>query len=161
VRLTARTVEVLHRGRRVASHVRDNRKGRHTTAPEHMPKAHQEHLEWTPTRLIEWAGKIGPYSTQAVEQIITSRPHPEQGYRACLGVMRLSKRYGPSRVEAACQRALALDVCSYQSLKSILASGKDQEPLPGDGAELMTCDRHHANVRGRNYYGAKEAVHAE
>jgi transposase len=163
VRLTARTVEVLHRGRRVASHVRDDRKGRHTTDPEHMPKAHQMHLAWTPTRLIEWAGKVGPSCAQAVEQIITSRPHPEQGYRASLGVMRLSKRYGPARMEAACRRALALDVCCYQSLKSILASGKDSEPLPGDGAALMTCDSHHPNVRGREYYrggDAREVVHA-
>jgi transposase len=154
VRLTARTVEVLHRGKRVASHVRSNRKGHHTTQSAHMPAAHRKHLEWTPSRLIQWAGKVGPYCAQAVEQIIRSRPHPEQGYRACLGIMRLSKGYSPQRMEAACRRALALEVCSYQSIKSILKTGKDTEPLPGDGAALMSCDLHHHNIRGSSYYAA-------
>jgi len=152
VRLTARVVEVLHRGRRVASHLRDDRKGHYTTDPSHMPKAHRKHAEWTPSRLIQWAGKIGPHCAQAAERIIRRRQHPEQGYRACLGIMRLSKGYRPGRVEAACRRALALDVCSYRSIASILKSGKDSEPLPGDGAELMSCDHHHSNVRGKAYY---------
>jgi transposase len=154
VRLSARMVEVLHRGKRVASHMRDDRKGRYTTDPAHMPKAHRKHAEWTPSRLIQWAAKIGPHCGRAAEQIITSRPHPEQGYRSCLGIMRLSRGYTPERVEAACRRALALEVCSYQSIKSILTSGKDSEPLPGDGAELMAYEAHHANVRGKAYYAS-------
>lgn len=84
VRLTTRIVEVLHRNKRVASHVRDDRKGRHTTDPAHMPKAHRAHLEWSPSRIIRWAGKIGPSCAALARRIIESRAHPEQGYRACL-----------------------------------------------------------------------------
>ncbi len=160
VRLSARMVEVLHRGKRVASHVRDDRKGYHTTDPAHMPKAHREHLEWTPSRLIQWAGKIGPNCAQAVEHILTTRRHPEQGYRPCLGILRLSKGYSDARMEAACRRALVMDVCSYRSIKSILKNGKDQEALPGDGAELMSCTQVHENVRGKNYYQQEEHKHA-
>lgn len=157
-RLTARMVEVFHRGKRVASHARDDHKGRHTTDPSHMPKAHQEHLEWSPSRIIQWAGKVGPYCAQVAEQIISSRPHPEQGYRPCLGIMRLTKGYGEVRLEAACRRALALDVCSYRSIKSILTTGKDVEPLPGDGVDLMSCTRSHQNVRGGDYYREQQDV---
>jgi len=156
VRISARMVEVLHRTKRVACHVRDDRKGRHTTDPTHMPKAHREHLEWSPSRIIQWAHKVGPSCAQVAEQIISSRPHPEQGYRPCLGIMRLAKGYGHPRTEAACRRALALDVCSYRSIKSILSTGKDSDPLPGDGADLMTCERNHQNVRGRDYYGQQQ-----
>jgi len=154
-RLTARMLEILYRGKRVASHVRDDRKGRHTTDPSHMPKAHREHLEWSPSRIIQWAGEIGSHCALAAEEIIKSRQHPEQGYRACLGLVRLSKSFEASRVDAACHRALALEVCTYQSIKSILKTGKDSEPLPGDGADLMGCNAHHQNVRGKGYYGTQ------
>jgi transposase len=159
-RLTARMVEVLHRGKRVASHVRDDRKGWHTTDPSHMSKAHREHLEWSPSRIIRWAGTIGEHCALAAETIIKSRAHPEQGYRACLGLIRLSKSYEAGRVDAACRRALAMDVCSYRSIESILKSNKDSEPLPGDGVELMTCTRNHANIRGKSYYQQKETADA-
>lgn len=152
VRITARMVEVLHRGGRVASHVRDDRKGSHTTEPSHMPKAHRAHLEWSPSRLIHWAGTIGPQCAKAVETIIRSRPHPEQGYRACLGLMRLGKGYGSERLEAACRRAVALDVCAYRSIKAMLETGKDAEPLPSQGQPPDTCSKHHNNVRGKDYY---------
>jgi len=155
VHLTARMIEALYRGKRVASHVRDDRKGRYTTDPAHMPKAHREHLEWSPSRIIQWAGTIGPHCALAAEEIIKSRQHPEQGYRACLGLVRLSKSYEAGRVDAACHRALALEVCSYQSIKSILKTGKDSEPFPGDGAALMGCAVHHRNVRGKDYYGTQ------
>lgn len=152
VRLTARLVEALHRGKRVASHLRDDRKGRHTTDPAHMPRAHREHLDWTPSRIIRWAQKIGPDCAAAAQRIIEGRDHPEQGYRACLGIMRLSKSYEFARVDAACRRALALDVCSYRSIHSILKSGMDREALPGDQPTVSICNRHHDNVRGREYY---------
>jgi len=158
VRLTARTVEVLHKNKRVASHVRDERKGRHTTDPAHMPKAHRAHLEWSPSRIIRWAGKIGPSCAAAASRIIESRAHPEQGYRACLGIIRLSKSYEPVRVEAACRRALALDVCSYGSIQSILRSGKDREALPGEEPVRTACRRHHQNVRGAEYYALRETA---
>jgi len=156
VRLTARMVEVLHKCKRVASHVRDDRKGRHTTDPVHMPKAHREYLEWTPSRIISWAGETGSYCRQVAEEIIASRQHPEQGYRSCLGIIRLGKDYERSRIEAACQRALALDVCSYKSIKSILKNGKDKEPLPDQDVTVSSCVAHHQNVRGKDYYAMQE-----
>jgi transposase len=151
-RLTVRMVEVLYKNKRVASHVRDDRKGKYTTDPAHMPKAHREHLEWTPSRIIRWAGKIGPSCATLAQQIIESRDHPEQGYRACMGILRLSTSYESSRVEAACRRALALNVCSYRSIKSILKTGKDREALPTDEPVVRVCPNHHRNVRGADYY---------
>jgi len=152
VRLTARLVEALHRGKRVACHPRDDRKGRHSTDPAHMPRAHREHLDWTPSRIIRWAQKIGPDCAAAAQRIIEGRDHPEQGYRACLGIMRLSKSYEFARVDAACRRALALDVCSYRSIHSILKSGMDREALPAEQPTVSICNLHHDNVRGREYY---------
>jgi transposase len=157
VRVTSRMVEVLYQGKRVATHVRDDRKGKHTTDPSHMPKAHQKHLEWSPGRLIQWASKdVGIYCSQVVEQIIKSREHPEQAYRSCLGLMRLSKSYDPPRVESACHRALVLEVCSYQSIKSILKTGTDYEPLPNDECVSASCQVHHQNIRGKDYYNTSK-----
>ncbi len=161
VRLTTRMVEVLHKNKRVASHVRNNKKGKHTTVTEHMPKAHREHLEWTPTRIIQWASKIGPHCAACAEHIIQNRQHPEQGYRACLGIVRLSKSYDSARVDAACRRALSLDVCSYRSIKSILKTQKDKEPLPGDESVVKTYSKSHENVRGSGYYTMEGGVMAE
>jgi len=158
VRLSARIVEILHKGRRVATHLRDDRRGGYTTEPSHMPKAHREHLEWSPSRLIRWAGTVGPSCAGVAETIIEEKPHPEQGYRACLGLMRLAKRYGPVRMEAACRRAVALGVCSYRSIKSILTTGKDSEPLPGEEESRDLFSHSHENVRGERYYdGVAEA----
>ena len=161
VRLTTRMVEVLHKNKRVASHVRSDKKGKHTTLAAHMPKAHREHLEWTPTRIIQWAGKIGPSCAACAEHIIENRMHPEQGYRACLGIVRLSKSYEPERVDAACRRALALDVCSYRSIKSILKTEKDREPLPGEESVVKSYSDSHANVRGSGYYIMEGGAMAE
>lgn len=158
VRLSTRMVEALHKGRRVAAHPRNASKGRHTTDPAHMPRAHREHLAWTPSRIMHWAGTLGPHCAQAVAQIIASRPHPEQGYRAALGIIRLAKGYTAARVEAACRRALALDVCCYQSIKSILKSGKDQEPLRSDLSAVSPCRLLHPNVRGPEYYAEQPSA---
>jgi len=151
VRLTARTVELFHQGRRVAAHPRSAVRGAFTTDPAHRPKAHQQHLDWTPSRLIDWAGTVGPYCAQAVTHILETKPHPEQGYRACLGLLRLSRRYGPPRMEAACRRALERAVCSYRSIHSILATRLDQQAA----AELPLLDAAalvHPNLRGAEYY---------
>ena len=110
-RLTATTVEVFHRGQRIAAHARSHLRGRHTTDPAHMPKAHQQHLEWSPSRLIAWGRTIGPHTAALVEAILADRPHPEQGYRSCLGILRLAKRYGDARLEQACARGARLFVC--------------------------------------------------
>jgi transposase len=149
-RFTATTVEVFHAGKRIASHVRSSAAYRHTTVTEHMPKSHQAHLEWTPSRLIHWAETIGDSTAQVIRTVLESKPHPEMGYRACLGIMGLAKTYSASRLEAASQRALHLQACSYQSLKSILKRSLDrQSTLP---FESERPGPQHENVRGALYY---------
>src|SRR5437763_15414116 len=107
-RFTATTVEIFHRGVRRASHPRSSAAYRHTTNTEHRPKSHQAHLEWTPSRLIHWAESVGPATAQIVHTILETKPHPEMGYRSCLGILRLAKTYSNERLEAASQRALQL-----------------------------------------------------
>jgi transposase len=151
LRHTASTVEVFHQGQRVASHLRSALRGRHTTVAEHMPKSHQAHLEWSPERITRWAQTIGPHTRALVEAIFADRPHPEQGYRSCLGILRLAKRYGEPRLEAACTRAVAVRARSYRHVESILKHGLDRIPAPDssprDGAPVP-----HLNLRGRDYY---------
>lgn len=150
VRMTETLVEVFHKGSRIASHHRAFRKGQMVTDPLHRPKAHQKHMEWTPSRLIAWGASIGPNTGKFVEGIMARFPHPEQGYRSCLGVLSLSKRYTPQRVESAAARAVALGAYSYQSLKSILEKGLDTLPLTQAHTEAPTSL--HENVRGPSYY---------
>lgn len=149
VRLTQSTVELFQHGKRVAAHARSSQPGLFTTLPEHRPKAHQKHLEWTPGRIVEWAQKTGPSCAELVRQILESKPHPEQGYRACLGIIRLGKAAGQDRLEAACRRALHFGTCSYRSVDSILQHRLDQQPLE---PELPLNSPDHVNVRGRAYY---------
>jgi transposase len=150
VRLTTAIIECFSKGQRVSSHRRSWQKGRHTTLPEHMPKAHQRYLDWTPERLVRWAQQTGPATAQVVATILASRPHPQQGFRSCLGIMRLGKMYGPTRLEAACEHALTLDACAYRSIESILKHGLDRQPL----APQHVSPPHptHPNIRGPEYY---------
>jgi transposase len=150
LRATAQTVEVFHRGRRIAAHRRDRRRGKHTTLREHMPKAHQAYLEWTPTRLVEWATKTGRATAELVAAIMSSRLHPQQGFRSCLGLMRLGDRYGTERLEAASRRALAIRGLSYKSVKSILDHGLDRQPPVDTPDGVVPIE--HGNVRGAAYY---------
>ena len=152
-RITATTVELYRNGERFTSHLRSQARGRHTTKPEHMPKAHQKHLEWTPARIAHWAASIGPKTKELVEAILADRPHPEMGYRSCLGILRLGKKY-PDRLEAACARALCAGARSYKSVASILEHGLDRQPLPTAAAEPQASLNLgvHENVRGRDYY---------
>ncbi len=150
VRLAASTVEILHDGHRVAAHVRSRRRGRFTTDPTHRPKAHREHLEWTPSRMIRWAQKTGPHTAAIVTTILEERPHPEQGYRPCLGILRLGDRYSPQRLEAACHRALTIGGVSYRSIKSILEHGLDRVPL--EEQATLELPQEHDNLRGPDYY---------
>ena len=149
-RLTARTLEVIHCGRRVASHPRSHEAYRQTTIHEHRPKSHQQHLEWTPSRLIDWARNVGPATAEVFDKILASKPHPEMGYRSCLGILRLSKIHSAERVEAASRRALHFDACSYKSLRSMLASGLDQQPFEESEPERSPVE--HNNIRGADYY---------
>ena len=153
VSTTATTVAAFYKNRRVASHQRSHRKYGHTTLAEHMPKAHQKHLQWTPSRIINWAGKTGPYTQHLVTEIMQRRPHPEQGFRACLGVMRLAKRYNPQRLENACARAVSIGAYTYRSVESILKKELDRQPLqPSAEAGSVV----HQNIRGQHYYHQKE-----
>jgi len=151
VRLSAATVEIFRNSARVASHPRSPVQHAHTTDPAHMPESHRQHAEWTPQRIAEWAGKTGPATAALVAQVIASRAHPQQGYRASLGIIRLAGRYGASRAEAACARALALKSYSYKSVESILQTGLDRQPLPGDTPHIPPHPAH-GNVRGPGYY---------
>jgi len=150
VRLTASTVEAFHDGQRVAAHPRSHRKGGFSTDPAHRPKAHREHLEWPPSRLVRWAEKTGPHTASVVTQILENKPHPEQGYRPCLGILRLGDRHSPERLEAACRRALKIGGLSYRSIKSILESGLDRLPLEEQAS--LELPQNHQNVRGPGYY---------
>lgn len=150
VRLTATTVEVLHRGQRVASHVRSYGRGQYITDDQHRPAAHRRHLEWTPSRLIRWAETVGPQTARLVSTLLESRPHPEQGYRSCLRILRLGRQLGAARLEAACQRALVLGTASYRSVRSILDKGLDRLLLEAPGQPLAPI--RHPNLRGAGYY---------
>lgn len=153
IRHTPRTVEVFLNNKRIASHVRDRGIGKHTTVPDHMPRSHRAYLEWTPTRIIQWAGSIGPSAEQITRDILETKPHPEQGYRSCLGIIRLGKHYGNDRLEKACQRALKIQGKSYRSVRSILESNLDQQSL-GEPSALEAIS--HPNIRGSGYYGRSD-----
>jgi transposase len=152
VRVTARTVEIFHKGQCVAGHRRSFTPGRHTTNPEHMPASHRKHLEWTPSRLIGWGRTIGKSTAELIEAILADRPHPEQGYRSCLGILRLARRYGKERLEAACERAVVVRARSYRHVDSILKHGLDQMPLFDRSPEPPAQPVIHENIRGPAYY---------
>lgn len=150
-RLSEHVIEVFHQGKRVASHPRSYLKGRHTTVAAHMPKAHRQYAEWTPKRLIRWAASSGVATARVVETILASRAHPQQGFRSCLGIMRLGKSYGSERLEAACRRALKIGACSYKSIDSILKNELDKKPLP-EPPKPSSPPLSHDNIRGPKYY---------
>ena len=148
-RLTATTVEIFHQLKRVAAHERSAQPGLFTTVDEHRPKSHQKYLQWTPGRLQQWGEKIGPECGRAIRDILARQPHPEQGFRSCLGIIRLSKAVGEARLEAACRRALRVGACSYRSIKSMLEHHLEAQPLE---PELPLASPAHDNVRGAKYY---------
>jgi transposase len=150
VRSTEYTIEVFHRGVRVASHARSPVQHRHSTIPEHMPSAHRRYAFWTPARLLAAAEKIGPSTVVLCEAIMRAKPHPEQGFRSCLGILSLARGYDPARLEAACQRGISIGATSYRSIASILKNGLDKAFLAESAPEADAI--HHGNIRGRDYY---------
>ena len=154
VRTTTTTIEIFDSGKRVASHVREHGARRYVTDPAHMPKSHRAHLEWTPSKLVAWGKGVSADTGVFVERLLASRPHPEHAYRACLGLKKLEREYGPARLSAACARALAIGSVSYSSVKSILAEGLDRLELPG--TEVVPLPPAHENLRGATYW-SKEA----
>jgi transposase len=154
-RLTEATVELFQHGKRVAAHRRSHLPGKYTTIHEHRPKSHQKHLEWTPSRILQWAETIGPKCAALIQQIMDNRPHPEQGFRSALGIIRLSKGVGEKRLEAACQRALHFGACSYRSVQSILDKHLEAQPLE----PLPSLDNpEHRNLRGAGYYTDQASI---
>jgi transposase len=149
IRSTLTTVEIFHRGERVASHLRSPQPYKATTVNEHRPKSHQQHLAWPPSRLLHWAETVGPATAQLFTEIFKSKPHPEMGYRSCLGVLRLGTRYSNERLEAAARRAVSTGACSYRSVKSILERGLDRQPLE---APVARPPLEHSNLRGASYF---------
>jgi transposase len=150
IRATGLTIEIFHNNQRVGSHLRSYNRGRHTTSDEHRSVLHQKHAEWTPERIASWAKTIGANTGLLVEKILTERKHPEHGYRSCLGIIRLEKKYGRERLDAACARALAVNGRSYKHVESILHNGLDRAALPKSDDEAAPID--HENVRGPDYY---------
>lgn len=150
VRATSTTVEVLLDGRRVAAHRRSRERGRHTTVQDHMPSAHRAHAEWTPSRILGWAESTGSATRALCEAILRERPHPEQGFRSCLGILRLGKRFGTERLEAACARANRAHARSYKHVESILQKGLDRTPHDDGTAKAVPIA--HENVRGPSEY---------
>lgn len=151
VRYTKHCVEIFYKGNRAASHLRSHNKNQHTTCKEHMPKHHQMYAEWTPERIINWASKTGVSTEKLVERVMESRAHPQQGFRSCLGILRLSKSYGQERLESACQRALEIGATTYKSIESILKNNLDQKPLCKQ-SETTLVPTDHEYVRGQEYF---------
>ena len=147
-RLTARTVEIFHRGTRVAVHERRHGGRRHGTDPDHMPSSHRRYAEWTPDRFRRWGRSIGPETEGLVSAILANRPHPEQGFRTCLGVLRLFKDLDPARAERVASRAVAIGALTYKSIASIIANKLDRTPTAAE-PQAVTA---HANLRGSDYF---------
>lgn len=153
-RITQNIVEVLYKGKRIASHRFDPSR-RYTTLPEHMPKSHRKYAEWTPQRIINWAAKTGEATARTVSAVMESRNHPQQGFRSCLGILSLGKEYTQERLEAACSRAMAIGSPSYKSIQAILKKGLDRLPAQKEGPR-QTSFITHSNIRGPQYYQTKE-----
>jgi len=153
LRITQSTIECFHQGLRIAIHQRSYKPG-HTTLKEHIPKAHQAYVTWTPERLKAWALKTGPYTQALIEELINLHKIPEQSFRACLGILRLGQRYGKERLEQAAYRGLKIGAIRYRNIASILSSELDKQPLnlPESEAKAETTRPHHENVRGAEYY---------
>jgi transposase len=151
VRLTMRTVEIFAKGERIAVHARSSGNRRHTTVPDHMPSSHRRYADWTIERIRQDATRLGPMTAALVDLILERRRHPEQGFRAAVGILRLAKPFGSARVEAACARALEIGALSYRSVRSILDHKLDRQaaarPADSDSLPLL-----HPNIRGPRYY---------
>jgi len=153
-RVGAHTVEILHGHQRVASHLLLQRRGAYSTQSEHMPASHKAHRDWTPQRLLDWGERIGPQGRLIVEHQLTHKPHPEMGYRSCLGQLSLARQYSNERLEAAAHRAVQLRALNSRTVRNLLKQGLDQQPLPK--ARSATPPADHENVRGADYYTQKE-----
>ncbi len=152
IRATTRVVEIFHRRRRVASHVRSRVKGAKTTLPEHMPDNHRAWAERSPEGYIARARAVGPSVGELVKRILDESLHPQLAFRSCEGILRLVREYGSGRTETASRRALLLAAHSYRHVRATLENALENEPVleiesPGD-----TLPSVHVNLRGSGYY---------
>jgi transposase len=156
IRSMPTTVEIFHKGKRVASHLRNRGHNNPITLNEHRPKSHQEHLAWPPSRILSWAGTIGPNAARVVERIMEDQPHPEMGYRACLGIIRLAKKYSNQRLESAAMRGLLTGAYRYKSIESILKNSLDLQIL--ESPPDIPPPPAHDNIRGAEYFDQGEST---
>ena len=152
VRLTAKTIECFHQGRRIALHLRSTRLGSYATRGEHLPAHHRAQMEWSAERLRRWAAQIGTSTDEPVRQMPERKPHAEMAYRGCLGLLTLVKQYSAERLEAACRRALLIGSPNRRSVASILREGLDRLPLGETALPPEISHLHHENIRGADYY---------
>ncbi len=151
IRATEKTVEIFLNGAQVSLHPRSHHQGGHSTLKEHMPSDHRFYSEWSPERFIHWAEKIGPNTARIVQTVLESRMHPEQAYRACLGILGFARKYTPARLESACRYALANEINSYRGVKNILVNQIDQLNSLEDMSQ-PSLQSPHTNIRGKDYY---------
>ena len=152
LRFSAECIECWYQGKQIALHTRSYRKGSHTTLADHMPKAHRKHMEWTPGRFLNWSTQVGTATTRLVKHLLECKPHPEQGYRSCLGLLNLSKRYGNIRLEKACERAWQLGARTRRSVDSILSHNLEEQPTNNENIKISEHSIQHENLRGKNHY---------
>jgi transposase len=143
------SVEVYYDGKRIASHVRDRKRGGYTTKKDHMPSSHRFYAEWSPESILRWAAKVGPNVRELASIILSGRQYPEQAYRSCIGIIGLARKYGNKRVDMACRRAVSFELYRYKAVRNILVKGLDKVD------EEKECEKRlplHANIRGEEYY---------
>ena len=150
IRATPTTIEIFHRGQRVASHVRHRGRHKAVSQNDHRPRSHREHLEWSPSRIVSWAAKIGTHTAHMVQKILDDKPHPQMGYRSCLGLIRLATKYSPARLEAAAERGLLTGAIGYQRVKSMLEKSLDALPVVPPPPSPPSPP--HENLRGPEYF---------
>lgn len=151
IRATSKTVECFYQEQRIAAHIRSYILHGYTTINEHMPHAHRAHSEWSPERLGRWAKKIGPDTAKFIDGMMVSRPFPEQAFRACLGILRMAKRFGEERLEKACAIGLSVGANRYRQIESILKKRLDTV-APNSRVESEPVISEHENIRGSLYY---------
>ena len=152
IRVTERTIEIFFKNKRVALHPRSKARGKHSTLKEHMPSSHKFYHDWSPERFIRWAEKTGPDTARLIQAVLNTRSHPEQAFRACMGILMFSDKHGTDRLEAACRYALAHEIHTYRGIKNILENQLDKADQGEEGAIQPTLLPPHSNIRGKDYY---------
>jgi transposase len=149
MKATPNLIEIYYNGNRICSHNRNGKAYGYTTVTEHMPKSHQKYLEWTPDRILYYAGKYGQAVQALIQKVMATRKFPEQAYKSCLGIIRLENKYSAERLNLACLRALEYRAYSYKSVVNILQKGLDKQTMPTSSNTVLI---NHENIRGSNYY---------